>query len=173
MYDYDESSVTIDDDGIVLLDLPGRRRRKLGPLTNRKVWKELFDRDLALLELWAYTDAKLKGSGLRKYITLHGTRSGSRPEEAYGKVLITFMFDGRWAKKRWGMGDWEQIARILDNRLEQSLPLQGTGYLTYVQILKTHWYFSVPLGSADQADVFIHVMVEAIDEYPAILESLK
>lgn len=172
MYDLDDSAVTIGTEGVVRLDLPGKRSRKLGLISDRKVWKQLLDRDLALLELWAYIDAKLKGFGLREYITLHGTRSGSRPEEEYGKVLVTFVLDKRWTKKRWGFGDWEKIAGILEHRLEEALPPRRVGYLTYIQALKTHWFFSVPLGSANDADVFINVMLGAIDEYPTILESL-
>ena len=176
MYDYDDFTLTIEDAGDVYINEPGRRKRKIGQVKSKKVLEYLRETDLALVERWSYVDASLGKLGLRSAITLFGVRSSSDPDAIFRspakfEVVAAFTLDRAWARKRWGVGDWDLIAKELVNRLEEDIPL-SKGRQTHHQELEQRWLFSVPLWNQDETEAFLDVMEEMTTQFPVLLNSL-
>lgn len=170
MYDYDDFTLTIENDGAVFVHEPGRRKRKLGLVSSRKVTSFLRELDLELVGLWAYLDAGLRDMGLRKDITLFASRASGRSTIRLDEfsVVAAFTLDRKFEKKRWGGDDFgeEFVAH-----LEREIPLKSTRQ-THHQELAGRWLFAVTVESEDEADAFLEIIAEMIKR-PAFRSALR
>lgn len=165
MYDYD-TTVTINDDGVIYLNPPGRRKRKLGFVGSRADRKKLLEGDLSLADLWLYANERLEQVDLRFLITLTGERSESY--YPHGILMIAFALERSVMKKRWGFGDFDVIAKELIARLEDALPLPRAGVVIYHQELPQRWFVSVPLGNLEEVDLFTKALASTIEDFPGV-----